>query len=259
MQRTTPDIPTRSHAGGFTLIELLIVVAIIALLVSILLPSLARAKDQARRLLCLTNLRNMSTATQTYAADNNDQYPIAYYTEAVGDVLTSYAWDFTTIRDRSTRSVDVMPGLLWHGQGDSRVQQCPSFDGGHNWTADPYTGYNYNTSYVGHGQKEGIVAPARLDDVRSPVDCALFGDGEYSGGANKFMRSPFPSDSDAGFTARSAGTQGFRHLGTTCVAWADGHAGWLDQRHTETIPSQVDSIADGTGFLSADNSAYDLE
>jgi len=62
---------------AFTLIELLVVVAIIALLISILLPSLQRAKKQARQLQCLTNLRSQGQAARFYAADNKDYIPRA--------------------------------------------------------------------------------------------------------------------------------------------------------------------------------------
>jgi len=56
---------------AFTLIELLVVVAILALLVSILMPSLKRAKDLAKRAVCLSNLRNSINAMAMYAGDYN--------------------------------------------------------------------------------------------------------------------------------------------------------------------------------------------
>ncbi|MFN0136284.1 MAG: type II secretion system protein [Phycisphaerae bacterium] len=57
---------------GFTLIELLVVVSIIALLISILLPSLAQARKQSRQLLCLTNMNAQAKAIEMYAADNKE-------------------------------------------------------------------------------------------------------------------------------------------------------------------------------------------
>jgi len=59
---------------GFTLVELLVVVAIIALLISILLPSLASAREQAKKIRCLANMKDLGTASQIYS--NNDSQGI---------------------------------------------------------------------------------------------------------------------------------------------------------------------------------------
>ena len=61
---------------AFTLIEVLVVVAIIALLLSILLPSLARSRDQARRTLCASQLHQLSVAMYAYASDFKGKGPI---------------------------------------------------------------------------------------------------------------------------------------------------------------------------------------
>jgi len=60
---------------GFTLIEVLVVVAIIALLVAILLPSLARARDQAQTTSCASNMRQLHYGFTMYAQDNQGRYP----------------------------------------------------------------------------------------------------------------------------------------------------------------------------------------
>jgi prepilin-type N-terminal cleavage/methylation domain-containing protein/prepilin-type processing-associated H-X9-DG protein len=67
--------PRHRDKGGFTLIELLVVVAIIALLISILLPSLSRAKAQARQVVCNTHLLSLAKTSRLYAADNKDYLP----------------------------------------------------------------------------------------------------------------------------------------------------------------------------------------
>lgn len=67
-----------SRGSGFTLIELLVVVAIISLLISILLPSLGKARHQAKRQVCLSNLRQIGVAALTYAHDHKDYYPDAW-------------------------------------------------------------------------------------------------------------------------------------------------------------------------------------
>ena len=64
---------------GFTLIELLVVVAIIALLISILLPSLSRARELAKRAVCASNLRGIGQGMHIYANDNSEWFPCHFY------------------------------------------------------------------------------------------------------------------------------------------------------------------------------------
>jgi len=236
-----------------------VVVGIIALLISILTPALARARYEGQRITCLSNMRQMGIAAENYAGDFGGSYPLAHQTVVQGRRLISYAWDFTSTKDWDTGGTSVVPGLLWQGKTIAKIHQCPSFNGESNWLEDPYTGYNYNTSYIGHGVGESIAAPAKVTDVRRPGECALFGDGQYASGANKFMRAPWPNPGDESFWGRSSGTQGFRHLRKTNVVFCDGHGESFSKICTETDPFEVDQIAAGTGFLSKDNQFYDLE
>jgi prepilin-type N-terminal cleavage/methylation domain-containing protein/prepilin-type processing-associated H-X9-DG protein len=247
------------RSKGFTLIELLVVISVMSLLMAILMPALAKARQQGKATVCLSNLRQLAIASQVYINDNNGYYPIAYMYEFTDSMFISYAWDFTSIKNWNTGEQKVIAGLLWQGDTIEKIQQCPSFKGSHNWLADPYTGYNYNTSYIGHGQGESIVVPAMGVAVKRPGQCALFGDGQYAGGANKFMRAPWPSEGDSAFFGRAAGTQGYRHCGKTNVAYCDGSARSTNELYKETDTAEVDNIAPGTGFLSPDNSAYDVK
>jgi len=83
---------------GFTLIELLVVVAIIALLISILLPALSHAKEQARITTCLANLRGIGQAGVTYILEEQDlpwTLPIPYYADGKlwsAGAYTEFIW-----------------------------------------------------------------------------------------------------------------------------------------------------------------------
>jgi type II secretory pathway pseudopilin PulG len=75
----------RKRGTAFTLVELLVVIGIIAILISILLPAMGRAKEQANRTVCLSNMRDLGTAFRIYATQNKDICPVGY----VADITTA--------------------------------------------------------------------------------------------------------------------------------------------------------------------------
>src|SRR4051812_36211783 len=77
--RTTSAASRRLlRSNGFTLVELLVVIGIIAVLISVLLPTLSRARESARRTQCLSNLRQIAVLLNMYANVNQQQVPIGY-------------------------------------------------------------------------------------------------------------------------------------------------------------------------------------
>ena len=245
--------PNRSKQHAFTLVELMVVLGVVMVLAGLTLTALAGARKSAQSAVCLSNLRQLAAAATEYAARNDACYPPARWIDPSDPALTRF-WDYTR------RGANVVgAGFLWSGRSSPAVQQCPAFDGRSQSPGDPYTGYNYNTSYIGRGSGEG--PPARLSAVKRPAETLLFGDGQWSLGANKYMRSPkrSPTEDSAayadGSTSRAAGTQGYRHRGATNAIFCDGHAEPLRQRFT----AGNSHVAEGTGFVSEDNGLYDLE
>ncbi len=70
---------------AFSLVELLVVIGIIAVLIALLLPSLGRARYEARRVACMSNLRQIGQAFMMYASENKGAFPRTYY-------LTNFTW-----------------------------------------------------------------------------------------------------------------------------------------------------------------------
>ncbi|HEV2320190.1 MAG TPA: prepilin-type N-terminal cleavage/methylation domain-containing protein [Verrucomicrobiae bacterium] len=239
---------------GFTLVELLVVIGIIAVLIALLMPALSAAREQSKSVKCLSNLRSLGQAAFMYAAQNGGYFPISH--NSLAD-----EWDFTRTPN------GIVPGILWSGGGTNlAVEQCPNYEGRSTTGTDPFTGYNYNTSYIGHGEGEAEEQPAKDSAARHPANTALFGDGQYSGGADKFMRAPWPDERHGGDSPgvddlRPAGTQGFRHSGLSNTAFCDGHAESLLACYTnyEADPYNPSVPGAGTGFLCESNSLYRLE
>ena len=118
---------------AFTLVELLVVISIIALLVAILLPTLNRAREQAKTVVCLSNMRQMSLATLMFAYEHDESLPLGTEAHSASGATTSEQGTWLKELDRYTEQP-----LLYRCPSDRSVY----FD-------TPYTDGRYRkTSYA---------------------------------------------------------------------------------------------------------------
>ena len=257
----------RIDRRGMTIVEVLAAMGIIVVLASLVATAAGVARDFSRSTVCHANLRQLHLAAETYHATSNG-YPAAILFFLDGGGVRTTSWDFDHRGDGT-----IEPGPIWHYlDGPESVFQCPEFRGSSTFDGDPATGYNYNTTYIGAegrfpipsagGMLEGWDNCRRglpAASHRRPDTTAIFGDGGWRDGANKFMRSPSNEvEIDLGLV--HGGTQAFRHRGCTNFCCLDGHVESQEVAF-EGIHANDDLLTTITGFpqngfLSDDDSAY---
>ena len=125
---------------GFTLVELLVVIGIIALLISILLPSLNRAREQANRIKCASNLRQLAMAGLIYASENKGKFPRTYFNPGTAGKMAN-----GDPRELDVREVAFTSSKKDMARGNSNNhrnegQQVVYVDAHVEWQATPFCG-----------------------------------------------------------------------------------------------------------------------
>jgi len=132
--------------SAFTLVELLVVIGIIALLISILLPSLANAREQGNKIKCLSNVRQLAAAFVMYANENKGKLP--YPTASKGAGARPTDWIYW----QAGREINDSSVVRYLGKNPQAVLRCPSDEwmdrplNGNNTTDGPFL-YSYSANH----------------------------------------------------------------------------------------------------------------
>ncbi len=187
---------------AFTLIELLVVVAIVAILAAMLLPVLSKAKESARRIVCLGKLKQLALGTIMYAEDHDGSLPHA---DAAGSHRDGNAWD------------DAVPELVeqWVA-ADRNMLKCPSNRGPQRRDYTP----GINTSaYNGGPWVDLTLGMVEKAENRYPGNWCLWLD--------RVVLNTTYSDSYAHRRIDSSNHVPFNPQGGNAV-WLDMHGEWID-------------------------------
>lgn len=203
---------------AFTLIELLVVIAIIAILAAILFPVFAQARERARAISCLSNMKQIGTAEQMYVQDYDEKS----FFRASASAPSPWR-DNVVIANSGLRAQASWWNLLMPYIKNNQVFTCPS-DAGPTLSKDLSLNPTINRSYIALT----TAASLALAQVDYPVDTMIITekwDKDYTGPRSDSWIEPFNGDftNDAMVPSRTF-TAANRHTGTLNATYLDGHA-----------------------------------
>lgn len=233
-QATEPDHRRRA-LGAFSLIELLTVIAIVGVLCAIIVPAVNYVRQSARESTSVSNLRQIATALNLYAAEHGGLYPISYfYQPGQGErnwvVLLAPYMEQKTASGESARNIFVSP-----------LAEIPVRDGNYN------AGYIPST-YSLHGlicpDSSGGAVPMRQSMILRPTEVILVGESTQRSNSTyanasfsnpaAFRRANSPESLDTPIPTNSdvdgvGGALRYRARGFAPVAFVDGHADLMEK------------------------------
>jgi len=224
---------------GFTLIELLVVIAIIAILAAILFPVFARARENARRTSCASNLKQMGLAIMQYTQDYDERFPLSKLIGNSGVGLPynpPFGW----------------ADAIYPYAKSIQIYQCPSETSAaiiSNSGSEGFTDYWMNSLLVGNNRRQfnsgTIFDTAALAQLTAPSLTVMVGDGgrdigpsslvTVQGGKSNYVHNgcgyssnnnewtPQNCTADWAIIPHGGAT---RHLEGANIAFADGHVKW---------------------------------
>jgi prepilin-type N-terminal cleavage/methylation domain-containing protein/prepilin-type processing-associated H-X9-DG protein len=216
--KTTAVCRPSAPPPAFTLIELLVVIAIIAILAAMLLPALGRAKEKAKAISCLSNMRQIGLAFKIYTDEHNDVFVQLARTGAppTNAIVPS--------------TVTWWPDLLAASMGGKniKIHNCPS--------VIATNGFGIGMNHPELGQFLTTLPSVKESQVKKPTATVVFGDAQVI--RNPTERDPdkwVPKDSVVNILFRTPNNEPYyttedpirvynRHNGRANVAHVDGHA-----------------------------------
>ncbi len=237
------SIRTSTHGSrAFTLIEIVVVIGIVAMLISMLLPSLSAAREQAKAVVCTSNIRQIMLANEYY----KDDYRGVYCPGASDFRGNLHRWHGAR-NDRDEPFVSTQGPLVPYLGAGAAIRQCPTFP------ADEIAresggfergngGYGYNNAFLGMQVNEVSAnkyevtndkAGAMADRIRRPAKTVMFTDAAFA--ASRLIEYSFatPRFHPQYPRSRPVPSIHFRHHQRANVGWCDGHVDAQPMTYTE--------------------------
>jgi prepilin-type N-terminal cleavage/methylation domain-containing protein/prepilin-type processing-associated H-X9-DG protein len=248
---------------GFTLVELLVVIAIIALLMAVLLPALNRAREQGKRVVCLSNLRQLTIAWMNYAESNNDKLvngapqsgiqcpdcPIGagYICKAAAPTITTDShykeipWiglAYGATNDLCKKCA-ITTGAMWKYVGDHKIYRCPTGEKGEMIT---YVIVDAANGLPRTGTKEANVWLKSRSQIRRTATQLVFID---EGKVSPDSYAVYYNDGSTTASEKWWDPPMVRHGDGTTISFVDGHGEHWKWKSKET----VDIGRKGLGYI----------
>jgi prepilin-type N-terminal cleavage/methylation domain-containing protein/prepilin-type processing-associated H-X9-DG protein len=247
-------------AQGFTLIELLVVIAIIAILASILFPVFARARENARRTSCMSNLKQFGLAMMQYTQDYDETYPKS----VAGGFGANPPGGAQDLGNDGSFNKWMWPQILYPYHKSLQSFYCPS---GTNILVPSttriymrYGHYSVNSNVI-VGE---TITPRKIAEIAAPATVyAIFDGGTYTTSTTRALASG-NSNSDYGNYLPGMGTLGGacastnavysdlqkdcrsgRHFEGINMAYADGHVKWHKISTISSEAQKTTPVANG--------------